>query len=205
MHNQDWTTYQDYLGDNYYEHDAPKLSEEEWNAMVSGAPLSFDDRQRLIERLNEIMGSILEDRGYLAEFQARPTPGPWAQAERDQLFDWLHSFVSRYVDLAPMFTDEIDSYVSPWRPGRILTIWRELTGPGQSEMKAERIAELLSQEESIEAYAGEHYEIEGEWLQDLGVRLVQEMPDGSPEALGLLIHLDLTAPRGGRPPVLHGR
>ena len=173
------------------------------------AKLSWEDAQALIDQLNEAQSSENLDEGYQTSWRAHPTPGPWAQAERDQLFDWLYSFVSRYVDMPPLMA-ELDSDVDRPRPLLIAephatppyipTIWRRIGG--HSEMSPERLAELLLQEDGIEVDVDAVWDADGR--RPLRVRLVRELPDGSPEALGLDIRLDVEA-RGGRPPVLDGR
>ncbi len=181
----------------------------DWRRWPAGRPvapegsLSFSDREEFINRLNEAASSE-GVYGKEVHWHPHPNPGPWAQAERDQLFTWLYSFARRYIDLEPMEPQVDDSYVDYRSTFPVLTIWRgEIEG--RSEMSVERLVELLSQEEGIEVDTGEPFEDdEGEW-QLLRVRFVRELPDGSPEALGLNIVLDLKTPRGGRPPVLHGR
>ncbi len=166
---------------------------------MTGEPISAENARLSFEETEELIGQLQEEESYgdHSSWYPHATPGPWAQAERNQLFDWLYSFISRYVDMPRL---ESSRELKPDRRSLpVLTVWRRLRG--QSEVSGERLAELLSQEDGIEVDVPD---LDPDGRQPLLVRLVRELPDGSPEALGLDIRL-AAEQQHGRPPILNGR
>lgn len=188
------TDYESFQSDSYY---GGEISESDYmilDAMRTGQqnPLSISETDELIERLD----NIFDD--YEARYTPRPTPGPWARAERDQLFDWILSRIRRYAQVKTVSDNEsID-----WSQAPMYAVLRQIQG--QSEMHPREIASRLSAERDLQIRVP-HAANLPPTLQNfnvLEVRLPRELPDGSPEALGVTVLLDKQVHEWGHPPII---
>lgn len=193
---EEFEDYDDFVERNYYGYD---LSENQYQALTdfyaataapnAENPLSVEETETLIEHLGTIINN------HRAEWQPHLTPGPWAESERAQIFDWLRSQIARYVDLEP-FTNR-QSISTESFP--LITVWQNLNG--QSEMSREAIVASLSKNADLLVEIPRPENLPPpQAMQDIFfVRLPRLLPDGSPEALGIQVTLSPQKKRGRAP------